>query len=532
MSATDFPFSSCINRRQFIGSSALLAGVGMGSNLFSQSDSAQTGNPWLDFNPLFDMKLKVRFVITGVIHDTAHEGPCRTGRLEDLTREKDMRRHLNTFKKRKQQINARTFPAEVEVLETVDFQMLVKEKDCDFKFPAGEMKKVEKDIDETDLLIALDGFNGKVGMMLAEKYRKPVATIAYFGRGNYGAWVVDIPAGLRHLGLEGYLAYDWDDMDRILRLLWVKKAFAQSSMLVLTDRYGTRPHGMGSTFYHFDELKEMYGMGHEHVPNQAAVKRMESIKKNPAVCRKTDQITEALVSNANATHMKKEFIRNSVIFYQAVKSLMDEKGCNCFGTACRELCPLEISAQYKMTPCLTHTLLKDSGYPSVCQLDFNALIAMMTFSYMAKKSTYMGNPEFYRKFGNDKNIVQIFHDVPGMKMKGFENQSLPYEIRNFTEEGWGVTVRYDFKRDKNEVVTLGRFDPSFTKIMVTKGTIHSGRGMHSIGCSLGVYVKVRDSMEMFNRQKDFGSHLVMVYGDYIEDVRQLGEMMNFKVIEV
>lgn len=540
MSAGDFFCSECINRRQFMSGGALLmGGLSIGSRVFSESVLAQERNSGLEFNPLFAMRLKVRFVIAGLIHDTAHEGPCRTGQLEYLTRQADMERHLNNFKNRKEQIKARTFPAEVEILETIDFQMRVKEKDCNFQFPESEMRKVEKDIEEVDLLVILDGFNGQVGIMLAEKYHKPVATIAYSnpertknGGRDYGAWLVDMTAGLRHKGLEGYLAYDWEEMDRILELLWVKKAFRQSSMLVLTDRYGKTPHGLGSVFYHFDALKEMYGMGHEHAPNQALVKQMDSINKDATARKRAEEITEALVANAEATHVKKEFIRNSVIFYQAVKRLMEAKGCNCFGAACRELCPLEIAAQYKVTPCLTHTLLKDSGYPSVCQLDFNALPAMMVFSYRAKKSTYMGNPEFYSKTGMDENIVTVWHSVPGIKMKGFKSRSLPYEIRNFTYEGWGPTVKYDFNRDKNEVVTLGRFDPSFTKMLITKGTIQSGQGFNLSGCTLGVNVKVCDAREMFNRQKDFGSHLVMVYGDYVDDVRRLGEMMNFKVVEL
>ena len=70
----------------------------------------------------------------------------------------------------------------------------------------------------------------------------------------------------------------------------------------------------------------------------------------------------------------------------------------------------------------------------------------------------MGNPIFDAK----NNILSIFHDVPGLKMKGFDSPSLPYELRNFTVAGWGVTFRYDFNRDKGQVVTIARANPGQT----------------------------------------------------------------------
>ncbi|AQQ09692.1 L-fucose isomerase [Sedimentisphaera cyanobacteriorum] len=531
--------SNCINRRDFIGGSTmLLGGLSLNSSIFPASAFAQSPNAMTDFNPLFKKKLRVRFVICGLIHDTAHEGPCRIGSMENLTREADIKKHQQNLIQRKELISSRNFPEEVELLPTVDFKMLVKERDCHFRFPDSEISKVAEDIENTDLLVTLDGFNGQVGIFLAEKFNKPVATVTYsnperlknWGR-DIGGWLVDMKAGLQHKGLEGYLAYDWEDLDQILKMLWVKKAFSQSSALVISDRYGKTPHGLGSVFYHFDDLKEMYGMGCVPLSNQDAVDRMKAIKKNPAESRKADKLTEALISKANALHTDKKFVRSSVIYYMAIKSLMDENDCNCFGVGCREVCPLEIAEDHKITPCLTHTLLKDSGYPSACQLDFNAMTAMMAMSYLSKKSAYMGNPEYYKEYQGMKNILSVWHSVPGMKMKGFENESLPFELRNFTAQGFGPTMKYNFGRDKGETVTLGRFNPSFNSLLVTKGTIQSGYGMHRRGCSLGVNIQVKDIDDVFEKTQDYGSHLVMVYGDYTQQLKRLGKIMNFGVVQ-
>jgi hypothetical protein len=153
---------------------------------------------------------------------------------------------------------------------------------------------------------------------------------------------------------------------------------------------------------------------------------------------------------------------------------MDRHDCNAFTLECREVCPLEIAAKYRFTPCMTSSLLKDRGYPVVCQTDINALIPMMALSYLGKRTVYMGNPVFDVK----NNVLAISHDVAGLRMKGFDSAAASYELRNFTVGGWGVTVRYDFAADKGQPVTIARANPGQTKILVTKGEILDGFGVN------------------------------------------------------
>ena len=177
---------------------------------------------------------------------------------------------------------------------------------------------------------------------------------------------------------------------------------------------------------------------------------------------------------------------------------------------------------------MTMSLLKDAGFPTVCQTDINALIPMMALSYLGKRTVYMGNPIFDAK--ND--ILSIFHDVPGLKMKGFDSPSLPYELRNFTVGGWGVTLRYDFNRDKGQVVTIARANPGQTKILLTRGEILEGFGFDRISCTLGVRIKVRNTLKLFRNAADYGGHLIMAFGDYIEQMKDLSEVMNYDLLVV
>ena len=68
------------------------------------------------------------------------------------------------------------------------------------------------------------------------------------------------------------------------------------------------------------------------------------------------------------------------------------------------------------------------------------------------------------------------------------------------------------------------------KIMVAKGTVLGGFGYTTTGCSEGVYFEVADKYEYFHKQAKFGLHMPLVFGDHIEDVKMLGEVLGMEVV--
>jgi hypothetical protein len=505
-----------LSRRDFLACSSLgmLGALVSGGALPAQSE-------WTELNPLFDTKLGIKFIVGGMVHETAHEGPCRTGKLEHLTYQAESQSCEKRFDQFVKGLKDRKLPREAKVLDPVDFRVLVREKNVEFQFEEKYFRQIEEDIDNTDLIVVLWGFASDIALKVAERFDKPVATI-----GN--DWVVDVPATLRHKGYESYIALDWDDLANLVHLLWVRKAFSQTKLLIVTDRPGQAPYGLASAIHDFDQLNALYGMQYHRLTTKQLTKEMDSIITSEGKRKEAAKMARDLMAKARAVHMTEEHVINSVYFYLAVKRLMKRHGCNAFTIECREICPLEIAAKYKFTPCMTLSLLKDQGCPAVCQTDINALIPMMALSYLGKRSVYMGNPVFDAK----NNILTIFHDVPGLKMKGFDKIASPYELRNFTRGGWGVTIRYDFTVDKGQVVTIARANPGQTKILVTKGEILDGFGMDKISCSLGVRIKHEDTLSLFRHMADYGGHLIMAFGDYINQMQDLSRIAGFELVVV
>ena len=450
-------------------------------------------------------KVGVKIVCGGLVHREAYEGPCRTGDKNSLSLEYERKRAKENFENFVREVEENINKENTDLLKPVYIEYYE-----DFIVKESEFKKLENDLERTDLFL--------IGYRVPgiERYKKPVAML------GKGVTNVDVSAYFRSRGLEGYAIFDFDELNDLISLFKVRKAINKTRILRISGGEEI-PWGVVSSIYDFEKLKAKYGTEVKTVLFDEFFEEMEEITKK----EKAEKVYNKLVKEAVKVHMKKEDMMGSIYFYLTAKSLMEKFNCNAFTSSCFELCSTQIPEKKKFVPCLTHTLLKDEGFPSACEEDISVLFAMAILMYVSRKSSYMGNP-----YVVDKNTIRIIHDVPGIKMKGINKNGLPYEIRNFTVAGWGVNIRYDFSQDKGEKVTLARFDPLGEKILLVKGEILKGINFNEISCSLGLEIKVSDAMEYFHKASDFGHHLAMVYGDYTENIKKLGKMMNFEVIEV
>ena len=97
--------NSFLSRRDFIALSSLgIIKCLMPENLvFASSNDAS-------INPLFNTKLGIKFVLGGMVHETAHEGPCRVGKLDDLTYQAETRGLDRQFSQFVNELRGRDFP--------------------------------------------------------------------------------------------------------------------------------------------------------------------------------------------------------------------------------------------------------------------------------------------------------------------------------------------------------------------------------------------------------------------------------------
>jgi len=455
----------------------------------------------------FDVRLNVKPVFSTLIHRNSNEGPCRWGSKEHLDPEMDEVKGKKGFDGFCNEVT-NNLTSEAKVLEPAHITF----KD-DWVIKEQEFEKLESTSEEVDLYLIGGAHHLHFPCAnIGERYEKAVAVIG----DTYCS------ADLRARNLEGYGLLNYEELNHLITLLRIRKALRKTKILRILDREISP--GIINTAWGLDCIKTKFGMDYKNIPIKELA---EEIDRFGLEKKRAEERTDELIRNAEEVHMKREYIIDSVNFYLGVKSLMQKYECNAFTTDCYEICPDgRVSAERKAVPCLTHSLLKDEGIPSACEGDISALLTIAVLMYVSGKSTYMGNLNLSK--GEGKNpVVRFGHNVPGIKMKGFDKQDSPYIIRNFTYEGWGATLHYDFSQDKGEEVTLARFSPLADKVLVAKGKIAGCDGFDEVGCRLVALIEVSDSVELFHKMSDFGRHFTMVYGDYRKELQELGELMNF-----
>jgi len=464
-------------------------------------------------------KLGVRFVNTGVLHSDAWEGSCRVGDLENLTYEAGEKALEKQLLILKQKLKSRLLPPEIELIEPISIYSWSEKGNPDIILSEDRINLLKEDDKKIDVYVVSHPYEG---LKIAEYYKKPVIIMQKQG------WAVDMPAAIRSLGIPSFHAEDMDTVFDFIRLFMVKKAFKQTKLLNVTNFPKRAPWGVVSSVTDLDFLKDRYGMDYKYLDYKEFFGAMDKIVKEKFIQKEADKITSILIDNAVNNIMTKEDVKNSVLFYLTTSRIMSEFECNAFTIECFELCSSLNTWKRRFTPCLTHALLKDSGYPSACEGDINALLAMMIEMYLSRKAVYMGNPNIDKK----NNILNIHHSVASLKMRGIDSGASSYEIHSFTKSGFGATLRHDFNKDIGEIVTIGRFDPSGTKMLITKGRIIGGGGLVGYACAQNINIEIPNGYEFWRESQNFGHHLALVYGDYINKIRDLGNLMNFEVISI
>ena len=459
-----------------------------------------------------DVKVRIKPVVTQLIHSAAYEGPCRVGRPEELTPEADQARGQKAFEEFVEGLRA-SLPAQAEMLEPTLFTW----RD-DFVLREENFRPLEKDIHLADVLVILStGLGQYPAITMAHRYGVPVAAVGQVGG-------VDIVAYLRARDMEAWAVFDNDDLGRLLRLLHVRKALENTRILLVTNN-NILPVGVVSSIDDLTGLRERFGIEHRVRPVGELLRIMRELPDEKA--QEAEQLTRELIDGAEQCEMSFEDLLPSVRFYVAVREMLAKYECNAFTIPCFEICATRVMEQERITFCLAHTLLKDEGIPAACEGDVNVLLSIAVLMYLSGKSPHMGNTFVVDR---EEDVIAVHHDVPGLKMHGLEEERLPYGIKNFTVAGWGGTLRYDISRNIGEPATILRFSPRGDAFIAAVGEIVGCQGYMDVGCSLQYKLRISDAESFHRAMQDFGHHFALVLGDYSELLDDLADVLGVDAV--
>ena len=502
-----------------------------------------------------DIKLNVRPIFLSLVHQTVFEGPCRFGHDEELEMAYDQMVEAELFEQYKKDLKKYITDPQINVMECIYI-----ERHEDFMSPESMFEAMTVDNDEVDLYL----FNTEIGRTditteFAQRYKKPIAIMPY-----NCCCLADCVPPLIARGLEAYGFYDWDDANKTMRAMRVRKVLKNMNVLV-TPRYNAnKSFSSESSFNSLAQVTDKFGIKfrvlnvHEFIETTHVVdpttnstvpgRNINNLDEADMV--EIERITDELIAGANKVGMERDMIIKSVKLWYNAQKQMKLYDCNAFSMPCPDACATRRLNQEQFTACLCHSLNNEMGIPSACEYDIGAVVVMMILSNLSNSAAYMGNtnPIFYDENGdaipervitaenlkdikNVPNLYYTFHSTPNRKLKGFAQPYEEYGIQPFAYSGWGATLRYDFAKDAGQVITMARISPDCSHMMIAKGTIVGGGGVDSQNCSLSVIFTVDNQKDFFKKQVRYGgNHMPLVYGDYTEELEMLAEMLGLEVV--
>ncbi len=413
-------------------------------------------------------------------------------------------------------------PAE-EIAKFEKYLAKVERKLGDVKFVGGELvppAKVDemvskvKDADGV-LLFHLSGHGGgapaqALGRLIDVGLQTAVFSQPFSGHGwmyfpqwrKAGKKVVVLPTS------------DWGEIDQIVGLMRVAPRLRQTRIIVVRGPRGTAPACSA------EQVKKKLGV--ELVP--VTVEQTLQAHKAVDIKAAEAEAERYWLSKAKAIvePSRKEII-NSARFYLAIKNMMIKEkaqavtSSNCMGRPAKG--------------CLTFSKLNDLGLVGACEGDMDSTLTMLIFAYAFGVPGFITDPVF----DTSSNALIHFHCTSATKMDGPAGKRLPFTIRTQSDSERGVSL--DVENRIGQVVTCAKLIDLDT-MLISTGKIF--KITHDeLGCRTQFWTEVADADKMFH---NWGAgilkggvmtllHRAVFYGDHLENIKKLGVLMGFKVVE-
>ena len=307
---------------------------------------------------------------------------------------------------------------------------------------------------------------------------------------------------------------DWGEIDRIAALMRVAPRLRQTRIIVVRGPQGTTAACSAK------QVRER--LGAEVIP----ISVEETVKAHQAVDIKAAEAEaeKYWISKAkNIVEPTRDDIINSARMYLAIKNLMIKEqaqavtSSNCMGRPAKG--------------CLTFSKLNDLGLVGACEGDMDSTLTMLIFRYAFGIPGFISDPVF----DISRNALIHFHCTSATKMDGTAGKRLPFTIRTQSDSEKGVSL--DVENRIGQVVTCAKFINLDTMLISTGKIIEITHD--ELGCRTQFVTEVADARKMFH---NWGAgvlkggimallHRDVFYGDHVRDIKNLGTLMGFKVIE-
>jgi hypothetical protein len=306
---------------------------------------------------------------------------------------------------------------------------------------------------------------------------------------------------------------DWSEIDRAVALLRVPAWLKQTRIIAWGPPTGT------AVACSAEQIKQRLGAELISVSNDRVQELMRAVDPQAAEA----EAEEYWISQAQRIlEPTRPEIVESARLYLAIKELM-----------------IQEKAQAVTSPhcmgdprgCLTFSKLNDLGYVGACEGDMDSTLTMLMFAYAFRVPGFITDPVI----DTAKNAMVHFHCTSATKLDGPDGKRLPFTIRTQTDSKGGVALQVENR--VGQPVTCAKL-VNLDTMLFTPGKILE-TSTSPMACRTQFAQSVPDARRLFLNWGENAIqggvmtllHRVVFYGDHAQAIRDLGDLIGFKVVE-
>jgi L-fucose isomerase-like protein len=307
---------------------------------------------------------------------------------------------------------------------------------------------------------------------------------------------------------------DWGEIDRVVGLMRVAPRLRQTRILMVGKPRGTDQACSP------EQVKDRLGAEAIQISNEQVIEAHKAVDLKAAEAEAQRYWISQAKKIVEPSH---DEIISSARMYLAVKNMMIEHraqaiaSSHCMGRPAKG--------------CLTFSKLNDLGLVGACEGDMDSTLTMLMFAYAFGVPGFITDPVF----DVSKNALIHFHCTCATKMDGPDGKRLPFTIRTQSDSERGVSL--DVEMRIGQPVTCAKFVHLNTMLISTGKVTEVTHD--ELGCRTQFVTEVADAQKMFH---NWGAdvlkggimtllHRTVFYGDRLQDIKNLGALMGFNVVE-
>jgi L-fucose isomerase-like protein len=314
----------------------------------------------------------------------------------------------------------------------------------------------------------------------------------------------------RHQRKNLFVALDYEDILKTLRVLEIKQTLAQTRIVL----FGSPPtwHLRWYGFPDLEAIRRKTGLQFIPVELRELIDTVQKMDATQAASQADKWVGDA----RQVVEPTLEHLQQSAAAYLAMEHILKRKDAQAMAINCLAITQSQEFSEQIINPCLGMSFLRDKGIATGCEMDIAGLLSMILLSNLGQKPAFLGN---IVHADPKTDVIKLSHCILPTRMSGFEEEPLSYTLRDY-HGSRGVTAFTEIPVGVE--VTLARVQRNLERIVALTGKVMSCEDTTS--CRNTVTIKIQNTRD-FIRQSE-GNHQALVFGNYLNDLETLSSVLD------